>query len=89
MKELGSSKSEGNESKLYTCVRKGKDPTVQYIRGLHCFKLNGNPTENYTCRYWQKINFLLFAKCLKMYSFFSHLHLKSSKSANMTKKKLS
>jgi hypothetical protein len=39
-----------------------------YIRGLQCFKLNGNHTEN--DRYWQKNNFLLFAKCLKMYSFF-------------------
>jgi hypothetical protein len=39
-----------------------------YIRGLQCFKLNGNHTEN--DRYWQKNNFLLFAKCLKMYSLF-------------------
>ncbi len=39
-----------------------------YSRGLQCFKLNGNHTEN--DRYWQKNNFLLFAKCLKMYSFF-------------------
>ncbi len=39
-----------------------------HIRGLQCFKLNGNHTEN--DRYWQKKNFLLFAKCLKMYSFF-------------------
>ncbi len=37
-------------------------------RGLQCFNLNGNQTEN--DRYWQKNNFLLFAKCLKMYSFF-------------------
>jgi hypothetical protein len=37
-------------------------------RGLQCFKLNGNQTEN--DRYWQKNNFLLFAKCLKMYSYF-------------------
>jgi hypothetical protein len=37
-------------------------------RGLQCFKLNGNHTEN--DRYWQKNMFLLFAKCLKMYSFF-------------------
>ncbi len=39
------------------------------IRGLQCFKLNGNQTEN--DRYWQKNNFLLFANCLKMYSFFA------------------
>ncbi len=39
-----------------------------YTRGLQCFKLNGNHTEN--DRYWQKNNFLLFAKCFKMYSFF-------------------
>jgi hypothetical protein len=39
-----------------------------YTRGLQCFKLNGNHTEK--DRYWQKNNFLLFAKCLKMYSFF-------------------
>jgi hypothetical protein len=38
------------------------------IRGLQCFKLNGNQTEN--DRYLEKNNFLLFAKCLKMYSFF-------------------
>ncbi len=38
------------------------------IRGLQCFKLNGNHTEN--DRYCQKNNFLHFAKCLKMYSFF-------------------
>ncbi len=37
-------------------------------RGLQCFKLYGNHTEN--DRYWQKNKFLLFAKCLKMYSFF-------------------
>jgi hypothetical protein len=53
-------------------------------RGLQCFKLNGNHTEN--DRYWQKNNFLLFAKCLKMYSFFSHLHFKIAKSAIMTQK---
>ncbi len=40
-----------------------------HIRGLQCFKLNVNQTEN--VRYWQKNNFLLFAKCLKMYSFFA------------------
>ncbi len=39
-----------------------------YGRGLQCFKLNGNHTEN--DRYWQKNNFVLFAKFLKMYSFF-------------------
>jgi hypothetical protein len=55
-----------------------------YSRGLQCFKLNGNHTEN--DRYWQKNNFLLFAKCLKMYSFFSHLHFKIAKSAIMIKK---
>ena len=54
-----------------------------YIRGLQCFKLNGNQTEN--DRYWQKNNFLLFAKCLKMYSFFAFV-LTFSKSANMTQK---
>jgi hypothetical protein len=42
--------------------------TGVYIRGLQCFKLNGNHTGN--DRYWQKNNFLRFAKCLKMYSFF-------------------
>ena len=42
-------------------------------RGLQCFKLNGNHTEN--DRYWQKNNFLLFEKCLKMYSFFRILRL--------------
>jgi hypothetical protein len=42
--------------------------SVPYIRGLQCFKLNENQTEN--DRYWQKNNFLLFAKCLKMDSFF-------------------
>jgi hypothetical protein len=56
---------------------------VMYGRGLQCFKLNGNQTEN--DRYWQKNNFLLFAKCLKIYSFFA-LHLKYAKSANMTQK---
>ncbi len=40
-----------------------------YTRGLQCFKLNGNQTEN--DRNWHKNNFLLFAKCLKMYSFFT------------------
>ncbi len=39
-----------------------------YNRGLQCFKLNGNHTEK--DRYWQKNGFLLFAKCLKMCSFF-------------------
>ncbi len=38
------------------------------IRGLQCFKLSGNHTENDS--YWQKNNFLLFAKCLKMSSLF-------------------
>ncbi len=51
------------------------------IRGLQCFKLNGNHTEN--DRYCQKNNFLLFAKCLKLYSFL-HLHFKIAKSAIMT-----
>ncbi len=51
-------------------------------RGLQCFKLNGNQTEN--DRYWQKNSFLLFAKCLKMYSFFSLFHLKYAKSAIIT-----
>ncbi len=56
----------------------------QLWRRLQGFKLNGNQTEN--DRYWQKNNFLLFAKCLKMYSFFSFLHLKYEKSAKMTPK---
>ncbi len=43
-------------------------PLPLNIRGLQCFKLNGNLTEK--DRYWQKNNFLLFAKSLKMYSFF-------------------
>jgi hypothetical protein len=55
----------------------------KYIRGLQCFKLNGIQTEN--VRYLQKNNFLLFAKCLKMYSF-SHLNLKYAKSATVTQK---
>jgi hypothetical protein len=42
--------------------------TIVRSRGLQCFKLNRNHMEN--DRYWQKNNFLLFAKCLKMYSFF-------------------
>ncbi len=50
----------------------GSIPGVQvwYMisRGLQCFKLNGNQTEN--DRYLEKNNFLLFAKFLKMYSFF-------------------
>ncbi len=53
-----------------------------YTRGLQCFKLNGNQTEN--DRYLEKNNFLLLAKCLKMYNFFSHLHFKIAKSAIMT-----
>ncbi len=40
-----------------------------HARGLQCFKLNGNHTEK--DRYWQKNNFLLYAKCLKMCSFFA------------------
>jgi hypothetical protein len=40
-----------------------------HIRVLQCFKLDGNQTEN--DRYWQKNNFLQFAKCLKMHRFFS------------------
>jgi hypothetical protein len=40
-----------------------------HARGLQCFKLNGNQTENDI--YLEKNNFLLFAKCLKMYSFFA------------------
>jgi hypothetical protein len=38
-------------------------------RGLQCFKLNENQKEIDT--YCQKNNFLHFAKCLKMYSFFA------------------
>jgi hypothetical protein len=48
-------------------VSRGSQPQGD-TRGLQCFKLNGNHTEN--DRYWQKNNFILFAKCLKMYSFF-------------------
>jgi hypothetical protein len=36
--------------------------------------------------YWQKNYFLLFAKCLKMYNFFPHLHFKIAKNAFMTQK---
>jgi hypothetical protein len=36
-------------------------------RGLQCFKLNENQTENDIYR--QKNDFLLYAKCLKMYTF--------------------
>jgi hypothetical protein len=57
--------------------------SILHIRGLQCFKLNGNHTENY--RYWQKNDFLLFAKCLKMYSFFRICILRY-KSAIMTQK---
>ncbi len=39
------------------------------IRGLQCFKLNRNQTEN--DRYWQKNNFLLLEKCLEIYIFFA------------------
>ncbi len=49
-------------------LKSSKIPSQVYIRGLQCFKLNGNHTEN--DRYLQKNNILLFAKCLKMYSFF-------------------
>jgi hypothetical protein len=46
---------------------------VVYVLGGFNFILfwnfNRNQTEN--DRYWQKNNFLLFAKCLKMYSFFA------------------
>jgi hypothetical protein len=38
-------------------------------RGLQCFKLNENQIEIDT--YCQKNNFLNFAKCSKMYSFFA------------------
>jgi hypothetical protein len=38
-----------------------------YNRGLQCFKLIGNQTEN--DRYLQKITFLLLEICLKMYGF--------------------
>jgi hypothetical protein len=34
--------------------------------------------------YWQKNNFLLFAKWLKVFRFFEHLHSKFEKSAIMT-----
>jgi hypothetical protein len=54
------------------------------IRGLQCFKLNGNHMEN--DRYWQKNNFLLFCKMFENVQFFSHLHLKYAKSAIMTQK---
>jgi hypothetical protein len=52
-----------------------------YNRGLQCFKLNGNQTENE--RYWQKITFA-FCKMSENVQFFSHLHLKFAKSAIMT-----
>jgi hypothetical protein len=54
-------------------------------RGLQCFKLNGNHTEK--DRYWQKNDFLLFAKMFENVQFFSHLHFKYAKSAIMTPKK--
>ncbi len=38
--------------------------------------------------YWQKNNFLLFAKMFENVKFFSHLHLKYAKSAIMTQKKI-
>ena len=56
----------------YMFLRLGLKALTEHIvctKGLQCFKLNGNQTEN--DRYWQKNNFLLFAKCLKMYSFFA------------------
>jgi len=49
---------------------------------LFFWNFNRNHTEN--DRYWQKNNFLFFAKCLKMYSFFLHLHFQIAKSAIMT-----
>ncbi len=55
-----------------------------YSRGLQCFKLNGNHTEN--DRYWQKNNFFLFCKMFENVQFFSHLHFKIAKSAIMTQK---
>ncbi len=47
------------------------------IGGLQGFKLNGNQTKNE--RYLEKNNFLLFAKCLKMYSFFRFCILRLQK----------
>jgi hypothetical protein len=46
--------------------------TTEYILGGFKFILFWNFNRNHTeiDRYWQKNNFLLFAKCLKMYSFF-------------------
>jgi hypothetical protein len=55
-------------SSLLTHEGMGRGGDKLYDRGLQCFKLNGNQTENE--RYWQKNNSLLFAQCLKMYSFF-------------------
>jgi hypothetical protein len=65
-------------------LRLGLKALTEHIvctKGLQCFKLNGNQTEN--DRYWQKNNFLLFAKCLKMDSFFAFV-FKVCKSAIMT-----
>jgi hypothetical protein len=52
-----------------------------FFRGLQCFKLNGNQTEN--GRYCQK-NFFTFCKMFENVQFFSHLHLKFEKSAIMS-----
>ncbi len=54
--------------------------TWAWARGLQCFKLKWNRTEN--DRYWKKIT-LLFAKYLKMQDFFT-FELKFAKSANRT-----
>ncbi len=41
-----------------------------YNRGLQFYTWNFNRNQTEIDRYWQKNNFLLFAKCLKMYSYF-------------------
>jgi hypothetical protein len=59
----------------YMFLRLGLKALTEHIvctKGLQCFKLN-----------WQKNNFLLFAKCLKMDSFFAFV-FKVCKSAIMT-----
>jgi len=38
-------------------------------------------------RYWQKNKILLLAKCMKMSTFFEHLHFKLGSNCNITSKK--
>ncbi len=57
------------DTKKVTWTENGETQcTWGYSRGLQCVKLNGKQKEN--DRYLEKNYFLLFAKCLKMYSFF-------------------